>query len=48
MKSTIKIAAKVVEELHQRKVIQKDIQHTKARSDEFLKKKWESKLMHGQ
>jgi menaquinone-dependent protoporphyrinogen IX oxidase len=50
IKSTIKIAAKVVEELHKKgkEVTLKDIQHTNARLSEFLKKKWESNLMHRQ
>jgi len=31
-----------------KEVIQKDIEHTEARLGEFLRKKLESKLMHGQ
>jgi tripartite-type tricarboxylate transporter receptor subunit TctC len=51
MNSTIKIAAKVIEELNQKKErsdTKKGIHHTKARLGEFLKKKWESKVIHGQ
>jgi hypothetical protein len=51
MNSTIKTAAaKVVEELNQSnensETEKEDIQHTKARLGESLKKKWESKVMH--
>jgi N-glycosylase/DNA lyase len=50
IKSTIKIAAKVVEELNKKRerVTLKDMRHTKARLSEFLKQKWQSKVMHKQ
>jgi hypothetical protein len=48
MNSTIKIAANGAQELNQmRTVIQKRIPHTKATLQVSLKKKWESKIMHG-
>jgi hypothetical protein len=50
MNSTIKIPAKVVEELNQlneNSETKKSIQHTKARLEESLKKHWESKVIHG-
>jgi hypothetical protein len=52
MNSTIKSAAKIIEELCQfngkSEAKQDEIQHTKARLREVLKKKWENKVMHGQ
>ena len=52
MKSIIKTAAKITEELNQPNeksdTKQDGIQHTKARLGESLKKKWINKVMHGQ
>jgi len=52
MNSTIKRAAKITEDLSQPNeksdAKQYGIQHTKARLGESLKKKWKSKVMHGQ
>jgi hypothetical protein len=52
MNSTIKIAAKITEELSQLNeksdAKQDGIQHTRARLREYLKTKWKNKLMHGQ
>jgi hypothetical protein len=52
MNSIIKPAAKFIEELCQlygkSDAGQDEIQHTKARLGEVLKKKWKSKVMHGQ
>jgi predicted ATPase len=49
MNSTIKEAAKVVQELNQSNENSdtKSILHIKAKLREFLKKNWESKVMHG-
>jgi hypothetical protein len=52
MNSTIKSAAKIIEEISQligkSDAKQDEIQHTKARLGEVLKKKWKNKVMHGQ
>jgi len=52
MNSIIKSAAKIIEELSQLNgksdTTQDEIQHTKARLGEFLKKKWKNKVMHRQ
>ena len=52
MNSRIKTAAKFGEELHQSNkksdTKKEGYQHIKAKFREFLKKKWESKVMHGQ
>jgi len=52
MNSIIKTAAKITEELiqpNEKSDAQQDgIQHTKARLGEYLKKKWENKVMLGQ
>jgi hypothetical protein len=52
MTSTIKIAAKITEELSQLNkksdAKQEGIYHTKARLEESLKTKWKNKIMHGQ
>ena len=52
MNSTIKVVGKVAEELNQSNVISKTkkegIQHIKAKLGQYLKKKWESKVVHGQ
>jgi hypothetical protein len=52
MKSIIKSAAKITEELNQldgkSDTKQDGIQHTKARLGEVLKKKWKNKAIHGQ
>jgi hypothetical protein len=52
MKSTIKIAEKITEELSQLNeksdVKQDGIQHIRARLRESLKTKWQNKVMHGQ
>jgi hypothetical protein len=52
MNSTIKIAAKIAEELSQLNektdAKQDGIQHTRARLRESLKTKWKNKAMHGQ
>jgi hypothetical protein len=52
MNSIIKSAAKFTEELGQfygkSDEKQDEIQHTKARLGEVLKKKWKNKVMHGQ
>ena len=52
MNSTIKIAAKITEELSQLNeksdAKQDGIQHTRARLGESLKTKWKNKVMHGQ
>jgi len=52
MNSMIKTAAKITEELIQPNeksdAKQDGIQHTKARLGESLKRKWKSKVMHGQ
>jgi len=52
MNSIIKTAAKITEELNRpnEKIDAKQdgIQHTKARLEESLKKKWKNKVMHGQ
>jgi hypothetical protein len=51
MNSTIKVAAKVVEELNQSnensETKKEGIQHTKTKLGETLKKKWESSVFHG-
>jgi hypothetical protein len=50
--STIKLAAKIIEELDRLSgksdAKQDEIQHTKARLGEVLKKKWKNKVMRGQ
>jgi predicted nuclease with TOPRIM domain len=50
--SIIKSAAKIIQELSQLNgksdAKQDEIQHTKARLGEFLKKKWKNKVMHRQ
>jgi hypothetical protein len=50
--SIIKTAAKIAEELSQPNeksdAKQEGIQHTKARLEEVLRKKWKNKVMHGQ
>ena len=52
MNSIIKTAAKITEELSQpnkkNDAKQDGIQHTKRRLRESLKKKWKTKVMHGQ
>jgi hypothetical protein len=52
MNSIIKSAAKIIEELSQLKgkndAKQDEMQHTKGRMGEILKKKWKNKVMHGQ
>jgi flagellar biosynthesis chaperone FliJ len=52
MNSTIKIAAKITEELSQLNeksdTKQDGIQHIRARLGEYLKTKWKNKVMHGQ
>jgi hypothetical protein len=52
MNSIIKSAAKFIEELSQpygkSDAKQDEIQHTKARLGEILKKKWKNTIMHGQ
>jgi hypothetical protein len=52
MNSTIKIAAKITEELSQLNeksdAKQDGIQHTRGRLGESLKTKWKNKVMHGQ
>jgi hypothetical protein len=52
MNSMIKSAAKIIEELSQLNgknyAKQDEIQHTKAKLGEVLKKKWKNKVMHGQ
>jgi len=52
MNSTIKSAAKVAEELNQSNensgTKKEGIQYIKAKFGKPLKKKWESKVMHGQ
>jgi hypothetical protein len=52
MNSTIKIAAKITEELSQLNeksdAKQDGIQHTRERLGESLKTKWKNKVMHGQ
>jgi septation ring formation regulator EzrA len=50
--SILKSAAKIIEELNQLKgkndAKQDEMQHTKGRYGEVLKKKWKNKVMHGQ
>jgi DNA-binding GntR family transcriptional regulator len=52
MNSTVKAAAKITDELSQSNensdMKQDGIHNTKARLAEFLKEKWENKVMHGQ
>jgi hypothetical protein len=52
MKSILKSAAKILEELNQLSGMndakQDGMQHTKGRLREVLKKKWKNKVMHGQ
>ena len=52
MNSILKSAAKIVEELSQldgeNDAKQDEMQHTKGRLGEVLKKKWNNKVMHGQ
>jgi septation ring formation regulator EzrA len=52
MNSIPKSAAEIIEELNQLKgnndVKQDEMQHTKGRLGEVLKKKWKNKVMHGQ
>jgi hypothetical protein len=52
MNSTVKAAAKIIDELSQpnkNSDMEKDgIKNTKARLEESLKRKWENKVMHGQ
>jgi hypothetical protein len=52
MNSTVKAAAKIIDELSQSNenndMKQDGIQNTKARLAEFLREKWEKKVMHGQ
>ena len=52
MNSITKSAAKIIEELNQLNgksyAKQDEIQYTKARLGEVLKKKWKNKVMHGQ
>jgi len=52
MNSTIKVVGKVAEELNQSNensnTKKEGIQHIKAKLGQSLKKKWESKVMHGQ
>jgi hypothetical protein len=51
MNSILKSAAKIIEELSQlngkNHAKQDDMQHTKERLGEILKKKWKNKVMHG-
>jgi predicted nuclease with TOPRIM domain len=51
MNSIIKSAAKIIEELSKLNgksdAKQDEIQHTKARLGEVLKKKWKNNVMHG-
>jgi hypothetical protein len=52
MNSILKSAAKIIEELNQlngqKDTKQDEMQHTKGRLGEILKKKWKNKVMHGQ
>jgi hypothetical protein len=52
MNSILKSAAKIIEELSQLngkyEAKQDEMQHTKGRLGEALKKKWKNKVMHGQ
>ena len=48
MKSVLKLATKIIEELSQPHVKSDGTQHTKARLREVLKEKWKNKVMHGQ
>src|SRR5215469_15000557 len=52
MNSILKSAAKIIEEISQLSVKndakQDEMQHTKKRLGEVLKKKWKNKVMHGQ
>ena len=52
MNSILKSAAKIIEELSQlngkNDAKQNEMQHTKGRLGEVLKKKWKNKIMHGQ
>ena len=48
MNSVLKLATKIVEELHQPHVKSEGTQQTKARLREVLKEKWKNKVMHGQ
>jgi hypothetical protein len=52
MNSTLKSAAKIMEELSQfngkNDAKQDEMQHTKERLGEVLKNKWKNKVMHGQ
>jgi hypothetical protein len=52
MNSTLKSAAKIIEELSQlsgkNDAKQDEMQHAKERLGEVLKKKWINKIMHGQ
>jgi len=47
MKSVLKLATKIIEELSQPNVKNDGTQHTKARLREFLREKWKNKVMHG-
>jgi hypothetical protein len=52
MNSTVKLAAKFTEDLNQlnekNDAKKNEIQHTKAKLGDVLKKKWKNKAMHGQ
>ena len=48
MNSVLKLATKIIEELHQPHVKSDGTQNTKARLRQFLKGKWKNKVMHGQ
>jgi hypothetical protein len=47
MKSVLKLATKIIEELSQPNVKNDGTQHTKARLREVLREKWKNKVMHG-